>query len=112
MGRNIMTISNKSGCHRFLTAMLVSAASLSGLGSVFSTVIAAGSAGQIWNFDTGRQGAIAEDFSGEVGRWEIIVDVTAPSKNQVLTQLEENAGSTFNIALVRDTNLQDVDIAV
>lgn len=39
-------------------------------------------------------------------------DATAPSKDHVLAQLAKNSTSTFNVVLVRDTNVQDVDIAV
>lgn len=75
-------------------------------------MLAATSGGPVWNFDRDLQGVIAKAFSGEVGQWEVVKDATAPSQDHVLAQLAKNSRSTFNVALVRDTSLQDVDIAV
>jgi hypothetical protein len=81
--------------------------------ALLSTVsVAAASTGQVWNFDRDQPDAISQDFSDEVGQWEVVNDATAPSKDHVLAQLAKNSTSTFNVALVRDTAVQDVDIAV
>lgn len=65
-----------------------------------------------WNFDADKQGAIANGFANDVGEWRVVADPTAPSKPNVLAQLAKNSGSTFNVALVKDTNYKDVDISV
>lgn len=80
---------------------------------LFSDVLAAAApSGQVWNFDGDQHDAVTQDFSNEVGQWEVVKDATAPSKDHVLAQLAKNSTSTFNLALVRDTNMQDVDLAV
>ena len=53
-----------------------------------------------------------EDFDGKVGRWEVVEDPTAPNGDHTLAQLAKNSSSTFNVALERGRNLQNVDITV
>ncbi len=74
---------------------------------VFSAVcVAAASSGAVWNFDRDQPDAINQDFIGESGQWEVVKDATAPSQDHVLAQLAKSSTSTFNVALVRDTNLR------
>lgn len=80
---------------------------------LFSAILAAAApTAQVWNFDGDQHDAVAQDFTSEVGQWEVVKDAAAPSKDHALAQLAKNSTSTFNVALVRDTQLQDVDIAV
>jgi 3-keto-disaccharide hydrolase len=74
--------------------------------------IAAQNGKMSWNFDADKVGEIAKGFTNEVGKWEVVADSTAPSKHNVLAQMAKNSNSTFNIALAKDTNYRDVDIAV
>ena len=78
----------------------------------FSAWASASSSNHAWNFDRDQPDAGTHDFSGEVGRWEVVKDGTAPSNDHVLAQLATNSSSTFNLALARDTDAQDVDVAV
>jgi hypothetical protein len=75
-----------------------------------SSVVASGV--QVWNFDGDPIGTVPQNVSVEVGRWQVVENATAPSKGHVLSQLAESPGSTFNVALMRRTNVQDVDIGV
>ena len=80
--------------------------------AIVSSALADAAENQAWNFDRDRKGTIGEGFTSEVGRWEIVDDTTAPSNGQVLAQLAENPSETFNITLVQDADLQDVDVSV
>ena len=97
---------------RLFKTILVIFTLISGAEGIVSAVLAATSDSQVWNFDQDQIGTGGEAFNGEVGRWEIVEDATAPSKDHVLAQLAVNASSTFNVTLVRDANLQDVDVSV
>jgi hypothetical protein len=80
---------------------------------LFSGRPAAAPNGQVWHFDRDQPGAVAQDFIGEVGQWEVVKDATAPSNDHVLAQLASNSSSTFNVALMRKrTRRQDLDITV
>jgi hypothetical protein len=65
-----------------------------------------------WNFDNDLVGSAAKAFKTEVGEWKVVADSSAPSKPHVLAQLAKNPSSTFNVALVGDTNYRDVDLSV
>ena len=75
-------------------------------------VIAAQEGKRTWNFDSATPGMTDEHFTGEVGDWKITVDLSAPSKSNVLAQLAKNERPVFNVALVHGTNFIDVDIEV
>jgi hypothetical protein len=75
-------------------------------------VFAAQEGKRTWNFDAGTPGMTDEHFTGEVGHWKIVVDLSAPSKGNVLAQLAKNERPVFNVALVRGTNFINVDVAV
>lgn len=80
---------------------------------VFSALlVSAMPASRVWNFDRDQYEAAAQGFTDEVGRWVVVKDASAPSQDHVLAQLAKNSASTFNVGLARDTNLQDVDVAV
>ena len=61
-----------------------------------------------WNFDDDKLGEIAKGFKGYVGKWV----VAKSDDGQALAQTAMNPNSTFNIALISDTNAKDVDITV
>jgi hypothetical protein len=65
-----------------------------------------------WNFDSDQAGAIAQGFTNEGGKWDVIADDTAPSKPHVLAQLAKSSGSAFNLTLVSETNYRDLDVTV
>jgi hypothetical protein len=67
---------------------------------------------KVWNFDTNKPGDIPEGFTNEVGGWKVVADETAPSKPNVLAQLAESSGSTFNVTVVSGTGYKDVDLSV
>jgi hypothetical protein len=61
-----------------------------------------------WNFDQDPTGKIAKDFKASTGEWSVVAD----GKNRVLAQTAKNDDSTFNIALVEETNFRDIDLSV
>ncbi|MBI4604501.1 MAG: DUF1080 domain-containing protein [Planctomycetes bacterium] len=65
-----------------------------------------------WNFDTGTPGGLPAGFTQEVGEWKIAADETAPSKGQVLAQAAKSSGPTFNLALVKESDYQDLELSV
>ncbi len=65
-----------------------------------------------WNFDADKAGEAAKGFSTEVGEWKVVADDSAPSKSNALAQTAKNSGSTFNLALVADSNFKDVAVSV
>ena len=67
---------------------------------------------KVWNFDTNKPGDIPEGFTNEVGEWKVVADETAPSKPNVLAQLAESSGSTFNVTVVSGTGYKNVDLSV
>jgi hypothetical protein len=83
------------------------------IGLAFATGnIAAQTGKTLWNIDTDKPGAIAKEFTNEMGTWEVVADDTAPSKRHVLAQLAKNSGSAFNLTLASGTNYKDLDITV
>jgi hypothetical protein len=83
------------------------------IGLTLATTCLAAQGGKMsWNFGTDKVGAIPKGFTNEVGKWEVVADKTAPSKHKVLAQVAKNSNSTFNIALIKDTDYKDVDITV
>jgi len=80
--------------------------------ALLASVVAAQNGKKVWNFDADKTGAIAKEFTNEVGEWKVVADSTAPSKPNVLAQLAKSPGPTFNVTLVGDTNYKDVDISV
>lgn len=63
---------------------------------------------KVWDFESDAPGAIAKGFSAEVGTWEVAKD----GSNHVLFQKAKNEDAVFNVALVRGTAHQDVDLSV
>ena len=61
-----------------------------------------------WDFESDEPGKIAEGFTAEVGRWEVVQD----GDNHVLAQKAKNDDATFNVALVEGTSYKDVDLSV
>jgi hypothetical protein len=76
-----------------------------------SSMLIAGNAEQLWNFDQ-ETGPIPAGFTSEKGEWKIAADSTAPSPPKVLAQSARNSGSTFNLILVQGTNYKNVDLSV
>ena len=79
---------------------------------LLATSLAAQGGKESWNFDTDIPGTIAKGFTNEVGEWKVVADPSAPSQPNVLAQLAENSGSTFNVTLLGDTNYKDLEISV
>src|SRR5262245_28085588 len=61
-----------------------------------------------WNFDDDKPGEIAKGFTNEVGKWVI----AKSDQGNALAQTAKNANSVFNVTLITDTNVKDVDISV
>jgi hypothetical protein len=61
-----------------------------------------------WTFDEEPTGPIARGFTGEVGRWSVVVS----DSGKALAQTAKNPDPVFNIALAADTNARDVDLSV
>jgi 3-keto-disaccharide hydrolase len=71
--------------------------------------LAAGEGGKkVWTFEDDTAGMIATGFTNEVGEWKAI----STPDGKVLAQTAKNPDSVFNVALVSDTNVKDVDISV
>src|SRR5579872_2825738 len=68
----------------------------------------AGSGGSRWSFEHDRAGQTPRQFQPEVGQWRV---VRADGRN-VLAQEASNPDKVFNIALVRGTQAQDVQLSV
>ena len=61
-----------------------------------------------WNFDHDTTGEIAPGFANEVGTWRVV----DAGQGKVLAQSAKNSDPTFNITLIRDTNVKDVEVSV
>ena len=71
--------------------------------------LSAGEGGKrVWTFDDDEPGVIAKGFTNEVGEWKVVDS----AEGKVLAQSAKNPNSVFNVALVSDTNVKDVDISV
>jgi hypothetical protein len=87
-----------------LTAGLLVAGVLIGLVPLF----AKDGGERTWTFEGDPVGMIANGFTNEVGDWKVV----AAPEGKVLAQRARNANPVFNVALVSDTNVKDVDISV
>jgi len=67
---------------------------------------------KFWSFDRETVGALPAGFTQEVGEWKVAADETSPSKGQVLAQKAKSSGPTFNLALVKESGYQDVELSV
>jgi len=65
-----------------------------------------------WNFDTDKLEAMSAGWTKEVGEWKVVADETAPSKGQILAQVAKSDKQIYNIALVNDVNVRNVDLSV
>lgn len=65
-----------------------------------------------WNFDKEAPGGLPAGFTREVGEWKTVADETAPSRGQVLAQTAKSSGPTFNVALVKESGYQDLQLSV
>jgi hypothetical protein len=79
---------------------------------VVGVAIGAGGEKKSWSFDDPSPGGQHPGFTPEVGEWKIAADETAPSKGQVLAQTAKSTGPTFNLALVKESSYQDLEISV
>jgi hypothetical protein len=84
------------------------AASIMLVGTLTVPVFARDDAKKTWNFNDDETGAIAKGFTNEVGEWK----VASSDKGKALTQTAKNPNSVFNITLIGDTNVKDVDLTV
>ena len=72
-----------------------------------------------WNFDNDKRGGIAGGFSnqvtgkGDLGKWEVINDDTAPGISNVIAQTsQEYSGSHFNMAVNEDAFYDNLELTV
>jgi hypothetical protein len=65
-----------------------------------------------WNFDSDQPGLIARGFINASGEWKVFADSTAASLPNVLAQVAQNSGSTFNVTLVNGTLYEDLELSV
>ncbi len=72
-----------------------------------------------WRFDEVPIGQLPSGFSipmtgsGTLPRWEVLAEPTAPSKPNVLAQrARENSGEHFNLAVVDQSDYQDLEVEV
>lgn len=72
-----------------------------------------------WNFDQVPAGQLPSEFSvpktgrGTLPKWEVLADPTAPSPPNVVAQRsKENSGEHFNLAVVEDSDYQDLELEV
>jgi hypothetical protein len=86
------------------TAGLLVTSFLTGLAPLF----ARDGGERTWTFEGDEDGTIAKGFTNEVGHWEV---VSAP-EGKVLAQTAKSPNPVFNVALVDDTNVKDVDVSV
>ncbi len=75
--------------------------------------------GRTWTFDQAPVGQLPSGFSmqktgrGTLPKWEVVADPTAPTKPNVLAQRsKENSGEHFNLAVVEDSDYQDLELEV
>ena len=100
---------------------LVSGACGRGEQGASSAPIAGTPAGEwrTWSFDQGRAGQLPSGLSaqktgsGTLPKWEVVTDSTAPSPPNALAQRsKENSGEHFNLAVVEDSDYQDLELEV
>jgi hypothetical protein len=78
------------------------------VGTLTIPLFAGDDAKKTWAFDDDEVGVNPKGFTNEVSDWKV---VDAP-EGKVLAQTAKNPNSVFNITLVSDTNVKDVDISV
>lgn len=78
------------------------------LAAIVATGAAAPRVNRTWDFQADEPGRIAAGFTSEVGVWSVADD----GGNRVLAQTARSERRAFNIAMIDDTNYQDVDISV
>lgn len=73
----------------------------------------------LWNFDKETVGKLPKGFSsqvtgkGNLGRWEITEDKTAPSQPYMLVQTsKENLGYHFNLSIIEETDYADLELEI
>jgi Domain of Unknown Function (DUF1080) len=74
----------------------------------FHSTAAKAKAKTVWIFESDEPGKIAKGFKAEVGTWEVARD----GQNRVLEQKAKNDDDTFNLVLVDDTNVKNLDLSV
>jgi len=71
---------------------------------------AAEAAKHLWDFESDPPGTIAKGFTAGSGGWTVATETG--TKNHVLLQTAKNVGRVYNVALVDDVRLADVDLSV
>jgi hypothetical protein len=77
-------------------------------GLLVGSLQAADGVRRTWTFDDEAPGQIARGFTNEVGEWKVV----ASDKGQALAQSAKSADSVFNVTLVSETHVKDVDLTV
>src|SRR3990167_4140788 len=83
-----------------------------GMVMLLSGNLAAQQVNRLWNYDTDKVGTNASGFTTKNGKWEIVADSDAFSSPNVLAQMAENSGSTFNMTLHDEACGKDVKVSV
>jgi hypothetical protein len=91
-------------------AMAMTVAGLLSSSSATGSTPAGDAAKRVWDFQSDTPGAIAREFIVGSGGWEVATE--NGTKNRVLLQTAKNVGRVYNVALLEDSNLTDVDLSV
>jgi hypothetical protein len=78
------------------------------VGTFTVPLIAGDDAKKTWTFDGDQTGAIAKGFTNETGEWKVV----ASDSGKELAQTARSDDAVFNVTLVGDTNVKDVDVSV
>jgi hypothetical protein len=77
-------------------------------GALIGPSFAADDVKRTWNFDNETAGQIAKGFTNEVGEWKVVDS----DSGRALAQTAKSDDAVFNVTLVSDTNVKDVDVSV
>ena len=87
--------------------------------SIFAATVFSISAARVIDFDHERVGSLPSEWesamtrSGDVPRWEIVQDQTAPSRPNVLAQLStDRTAGRFPLAVLRGVTIRDGEVSV
>jgi len=79
---------------------------------VLLAVSTAAAGGFGFDFDDSKAGPAPSGFTVATGVWQVRADEAAPSAPNVLVQAAQNEGSDFNIIVVDEVELGDLEITV
>ena len=79
---------------------------------VVLAVSTAAAGGFVFDFDDAAIGPVHSGFTVATGVWQVRADDSAPSSTNVLVQAAQNEGSDFNIIVVDEVELKDLEVTV